>query len=147
MFVSMYLLKCICSDSKSLQMLHLWSKFHISPGWVAQLVEASFCAPKGCRLCPWSGHIPILRVQSYHSAVHCGFIKYFVNALCILFLFLLNLLGWHWLIKLYMFQVYNSTIHHLYIVLCVHHPNSSFFPSPFIPSLPSSTCLHPLSIW
>ena len=34
----------------------------------------------------------------------------------------LNLLGWHWLIKLYRFQVYNSMIHHLQIVLCVHHP-------------------------
>ena len=31
--------------------------------------------------------------------------------------FLLNLLGWHWLIELYGFQVYNSIIHHL----CVHH--------------------------
>ena len=29
----------------------------------------------------------------------------------------LNLLGWHWLIKLCTFQVHNSIIHHLYIVL------------------------------
>ena len=54
--------------------------------------------------------------------------------------FLLNLLRWHWLIKLYWFQVYNSITHHLYkqardlydlkrnqsvicifIALCVHH--------------------------
>ena len=51
----------------------------------------------------------------------------------------MNLLGWHWLIKLYRFQVCNSLILHLYIVLCVHHPNSSLLPSPFIPHLPSST--------
>ena len=49
------------------------------------------------------------------------------------------LLGWHWLIKLYRFQVYNSITHHLYIVLCIHHPKSSLLPSPFIPSLLSST--------
>ena len=30
------------------------------------------------------------------------------------FSFLLNLLGWHWLIKWYRFQVYTSIIHHLY---------------------------------
>ena len=35
------------------------------------------------------------------------------------FLFLLNLLGWHWLIKLYRFQVYDSIMHHLFIVFCV----------------------------
>ena len=33
----------------------------------------------------------------------------------------------------YRFQLYNSTIHHLYIILCVHHPESSLHPSPFIP--------------
>ena len=44
-----------------------------------------------------------------------------------------NLLGWYWLIKLYKFQVYNSTIQHLYTVLCVHHPKSSPLWSPLIP--------------
>ena len=47
---------------------------------------------------------------------------------------LLNLLLWHWLIKLYRFQVYNSIIHYLYIVLCVHYPKSSLLPSLFIPT-------------
>ena len=47
--------------------------------------------------------------------------------------FKLNLLGWHWLIKLYRFQVYNSIIHHLYIVLCVHPPQVKS------PSIPIST--------
>ena len=51
--------------------------------------------------------------------------------------FLLNLLGWHWLIKSYRLQVYNSTTHQLYIILCVHHPKSSLHLSPFIPHLPS----------
>ena len=36
-------------------------------------------------------------------------------------------------VTLYRFQVYNSTLHHLYIVLCVHHPKSRLLPSPFIP--------------
>ena len=34
-----------------------------------------------------------------------------------LYYFLLNLLGWHWFIKLYLFQVYNSIIYQLYIDL------------------------------
>ena len=41
---------------------------------------------------------------------------------------LLNILGWYWLTKLYRFQLYSSVIHHLYIVLCVHHPKSSLLP-------------------
>ena len=32
----------------------------------------------------------------------------------IYFSFFLNLLGWHWLTKLYRFQVHHSTTHHLY---------------------------------
>ena len=50
--------------------------------------------------------------------------------------FLLNLLGWHWLItlvywliKLYRLQVYNSITHHLNVVLCVHNPMSNLLPS------------------
>ena len=39
--------------------------------------------------------------------------------------FYMNLLGWHRLIKLYRFQVYGFITHHLYIVLCVHHPKAS----------------------
>lgn len=43
----------------------------------------------------------------------------------------------HWLIKLRRFQVYNSIMHRLQVVLSVHHPKSSFLASPFIPpSLP-----------
>ena len=52
---------------------------------------------------------------------------------CKYFFFQLNLLRWHRLIKLYRFQVYDSTTHHLYMVLCVHHPKSSLLPSPFVP--------------
>ena len=43
-----------------------------------------------------------------------------------------------------MFQVYNSIIHHLYIILCAHHPKSSLLLSPFIPPLPSPTSPHSL---
>ena len=56
---------------------------------------------------------------------------------------LLNLLGLHWLIKFYRFQVYNSIIQYLYIVLCVHHLKLSLLSSPFISLLPSSTSSHP----
>ena len=38
--------------------------------------------------------------------------------------FLLNLLGWHWLTKLYRFQVYNFIIHHLSIAIS---PKYNFF--------------------
>ena len=40
--------------------------------------------------------------------------------------------------KLHRVQVHNSTTHHLYTVLCVHHPKSSLLPSPFICPWPSS---------
>ena len=59
------------------------------------------------------------------------------------FLFLLNSSGWHWLIKLYRFQVYTSKIYHLYNVSCVHYSMSSLVPSLFIippyPFLPHPT--------
>ena len=55
----------------------------------------------------------------------------------------MNLLGWHWLIKLHRFQVYSSIMDHLYIVLCAHHPKSSVLPPPFIPPHP---LLPPLSL-
>ena len=48
----------------------------------------------------------------------------------------MNLLGWHWFIKLYRFQVYNSIIYHLYIVLYVHHPEWLLLLLPFIPLYP-----------
>ena len=45
--------------------------------------------------------------------------------------------------KIIKVSVYYSIIHHLYIVLCVHHPRSSLLPSPPIPPLPASPSLHP----
>ena len=59
-----------------------------------------------------------------------------------LYFILLNLLGWHWLIQLYRFQVYDAILHHLCVVLCVHHLKSSLLPSPSTLPLPSSTCPH-----
>lgn len=47
-------------------------------------------------------------------------------------LFLLNLLGCHWLIIIYKFQVCIFIIQHLYILLCAHHPESSLLPLPCI---------------
>ena len=52
------------------------------------------------------------------------------------FFLFLNLLGWHWLTKLDMFPVHNSSAHHLCSLLCVHHPKSSLHPSQFIPLQP-----------
>ena len=40
---------------------------------------------------------------------------------------------------------YNSIIHHLHTVLCVHHPSSSLLSSSFMPPIPSSTSPHPPS--
>ena len=63
--------------------------------------------------------------------------------------FLLNLLGWHWLIKLCRFQAYSCIIHHLYIVLCIHHSKTSPLPSPFVSNLhysPSPNFPFPLVI-
>ena len=39
-------------------------KKRIYPGWVAQLVGASSCTPKGCRFDSQSGQIPRLWVQA-----------------------------------------------------------------------------------
>ena len=61
-----------------------------------------------------------------------------------IYLFILNLLGWHWFTKLYRFQVYNSTK-----PICTLHRapitqrKVPFHPSSFSPSLPTSTYLHP----
>ena len=48
-------------------------------------------------------------------------------------IFKLNLLGWHWFVKI-IFQVYNSTKHHLHTVWCAHRPRQSL-------SIPFFTCL------
>lgn len=53
--------------------------------------------------------------------------------------FLLNLLRWYWLTKLYTVQVPNSKTHHLYTSLYGHHPKPSLCPSPFFALIPSYT--------
>ena len=60
----------------------------------------------------------LLSVPLRHSSY--TFLSYF------LFKVLLNLLRRHCLIKLYRFQVYDSITHHLYILLCVPHPQKSY---------------------
>ena len=60
--------------------------------------------------------------------------------LCFLIiLFKLNLLGWHWFIKPYRFQVCNSTKCHLLTASCARCPRQSLFASLFMPLL----CLPP----
>ena len=51
------------------------------------------------------------------------FLFLFTCPLFLFFSFLWNLLGWHWLIGSYRFQVYISMTHYLHIALCAHHPN------------------------
>ena len=60
------------------------------------------------------------------------YVKFGLHIYYFIFSFLLNLLHWFLLIKLYRFQVHSSTTHHLYIVLYVHHSKSSLFPSAVI---------------
>ena len=67
----------------------------------------------------------------YIWAVQCKFL--------FVFSFLLDLLGWNCLIKLYRFQVHNSTTHHLYTILCLQIKSSSIT---IYPPIPSSTCPH-----
>ena len=46
--------------------------------------------------------------------------------------------------KVYRFQVYSSIIHHLYIVLCVHHPTITKVLRPFIALFEARNCIFPL---
>lgn len=57
-----------------------------------------------------------------------------VRSECLLFIFYWIYLGWHYLIKLFRFRMYNSITHYLYIILWVHRPKSSLLSSPFIPA-------------
>ena len=76
--------------------------------WTCYAESYYTCCTVNC-FCTQQYIINILQINKYRSF-------YFI---------LLNLLGWCWLIKLYRFRVYNSTTHHLYVVLRVHHPKSS----------------------
>ena len=61
------------------------------------------------------------------------------SLLCFFSLFFIDFIGVTLVNKINRLRVYNSIIHRLYIVLCVHHPRSSSFSSPFIPPVPSPT--------
>lgn len=65
--------------------------------------------------------------------------NFFFGVVVFLFSFLLKLLGWHWLTKLYSFQAHNFIKCHLHNVLCVHHYKANLHPLPFSPPLPFST--------
>ena len=80
-----------------------------------------------------SFHMSIVRCFNFFSQIWLSLII-LESVLFLLFLsYFKKIFEWHWLIKLYRFQVYNSIIHHMYIAVCVH-PRSSLLPSPFIPS-------------
>ena len=72
---------------------------------------------------------------------------FFFTLLKYIFLFLLNLLGWHCLTILYRFQMHNSTTHHLCTVLCSphwvssHHHLPPLYPPLPPPPTPTSTSL------
>ena len=81
----------------------------------------------------WTNYTALQRTSFIHSFLHKTF-SYHCS-------FLLNSLGWQWLTKLYTFRMHNSTPHHLYTILYVHHLK---YPSITIYSpVPSSTSLHP----
>lgn len=69
-------------------------------------------------------------------------ILFFNNLFIFLFIFKLNLLGWHWFTKPCRCQVYNSTRHHLHTALCFQYPKQSLFLS----LLPTSPFPSPLSL-
>ena len=82
-----------------------------------------------------------------HSVIFSfiGIIVFTLFEICIFLWspFLLNVLGWHWLIKLYRCQVYNSITHSLYTAFCFYHPKSNLFSWPHIWSpllFPPSPC-------
>ena len=88
---------------------------------------------------------PLPIITSFHPCI-LSFVSFFV----------IEFIGWHWLIRSYRFQVYNSTIHHLSIALCVHHPKSSLLPFTIYPPftlsyLPTNQILclltHPCRYW
>ena len=118
--------------------------------WGAGFNPGSFSSPPDTSLCSWTEQFLIciikdftIAILSYWAETGCNFyctIMCFklevcttedlnVNDLTNIY-FILNLSGWHWLVKLYRLQVYNSVVHHLYIVWCAHHPKSSLLPSP-----------------
>ena len=59
--------------------------------------------------------------------------------------FFIEFIGLTLINKFYRIQKHDSITHHLHTVLCVHCPQSSLCPSPFIPPLPSSTTSQPSS--
>ena len=81
--------------------------------------------------------------NSYQSILICSTLLWICFLFFCFFSFLLNLLGWHWLTKLYRFQVHNAVSSSYYLV-CLH-PKSSIHPSPFILPyiLPHLTCSRP----
>ena len=106
-------------------------------------------------ICVWALCMPSLEKwcniffytqYSSHFTDSTDIYVYILSFYFLICVFLLNLLGCHWLIKLYRFQVYDSIIHHLYIVLCVHHPKLNFLPSPFISAIPFSASPPPLPL-
>ena len=76
------------------------------------------------------------------------FVLYKYSYCCfLLFSFSLNLLGWHWLTKVYRLQMYSSATYHLCKVLHVHLPRRSLHLPQFIPPTPSSSSSYTATPW
>ena len=63
----------------------------------------------------------VLRIEGHPSKSLCGLLNVLdpLGPCYFIFLFMLfNLLGWHWLIRLYRFQVYISMVQGLYMAVC-----------------------------
>ena len=79
---------------------------------------------RGCVLCQ---HVNVISIHQYVLILQ-RFSSFFIK-----------FIGWHWLAKLYRFQVHSYTACYLCTALCVHHPESGLLPSPFIPPMCSSS--------
>ena len=120
-------------------------------------LPASFCTRKAfpCRSMTKAKTISLLKVCTREYLIYfwvfSSSLERFLGTL--FFSFLLNLLGWHRLAKLYRFQMHSSTTHHVYTVLCVHRPKSRLLrsPSPSVTVCPpigsSPAPTHPPGAW
>ena len=111
---------------------------------------ASSHTPEGHRFDSRSGHMPRLQFNFWMghsrekqpidiSPVHQSFCTSLSPSLPVSLKIKINKIFFK---KLYKFQVYSSTKHHLRTASCAHCPKHSLFLSPFSLTLPSSTHPH-----
>ena len=116
---------CWSENSPQFAFTQKWTDFILLSWWGHHRKRTNswrrlFIAQQGKVLCSKTIILLLLdhlanKIDKTPFQCHCLlFIFYF------LLFFKLNLLGWHWLMRLYRSQVYNPTIHHLYIASCAY---------------------------